>query len=239
MPKRQQIFSQDSFGSALEWLGEQMPGGFFIYRASDEEILYINNPALHIFGCENVEQFAEMTGNTFKGLVHPQDYESIRVSINKQIQENSIEKLDCVEYSIVRRDGAVREGALAVLVRLAPAPGDPDDAVRTRHRRHVRQHLQLGHGGARSPRAGRLGHHDVARLRRRAARRRRRGHRPVRDPFVLLGVRGVPRLHPLLRRRRFGNGKARPDGPAVTEVDPSTVHPALPDSTIVKECKND
>ncbi|MBE6818684.1 MAG: response regulator [Ruminococcaceae bacterium] len=108
MPKRQQIFSQDSFGSALEWLGEQMPGGFFIYRASDEEILYINNPALHIFGCENVEQFAEMTGNTFKGLVHPQDYESIRVSINKQIQENSIEKLDCVEYRIVRRDGAVR-----------------------------------------------------------------------------------------------------------------------------------
>ena len=91
MPNREQIFSQDSFGSALEWLGEQMPGGFFIYRASDEEILYINKPALHIFGCENMEQFAAMTGNTFKGLVYPEDYESIRVSINKQIQENSIE----------------------------------------------------------------------------------------------------------------------------------------------------
>ena len=108
MPNRQQIFSQDSFGSALEWLGEQMPGGFFIYRAADEEILYINKPALHIFGCENVEQFAALTGNTFKGLVYPEDYESIRVSINEQIEKNSIEKLDYVEYRIVRRDGSIR-----------------------------------------------------------------------------------------------------------------------------------
>ncbi|MBQ6381374.1 MAG: response regulator [Clostridia bacterium] len=108
MPNRKEIFSQDSFGSALEWLGEQMPGGFFIYRASDEEILYINKPALHIFGCERVEQFAEITGNTFKGMVYPEDYESIRNSINEQIQKNSIGKLDYVEYRIVRRDGAIR-----------------------------------------------------------------------------------------------------------------------------------
>ena len=108
MPNRTEIFSQDSFGSALEWLGEQMPGGFFIYRAADEEILYINKPALHIFGCESVEQFAAMTGNTLKGLVYPEDYESIRVSINEQIRQNSIEKLDYVEYRIVRRDGAIR-----------------------------------------------------------------------------------------------------------------------------------
>ncbi len=37
---------------------EQMPGGFFAYRADEsEEILHLNRATLQIFGCETLEEF--------------------------------------------------------------------------------------------------------------------------------------------------------------------------------------
>ncbi|MCR4907577.1 MAG: PAS domain-containing protein [Lachnospiraceae bacterium] len=40
---------------AIEWLAEEMPGGFFIYRADDStELLFVNRAACEIFGCESV-----------------------------------------------------------------------------------------------------------------------------------------------------------------------------------------
>ena len=94
---------------ALIWLGDLMPGGLFIYRANPPyELLYINRAALGIFGCDTLEQFKELTGFTFRGLVHPEDYERIQDSIERQISETAEEKLDFVQYRITRRDGAVR-----------------------------------------------------------------------------------------------------------------------------------
>lgn len=94
---------------ALIWLGDLMPGGLFIYRANPPyELLYINRAALGIFGCDTLEQFKELTGFTFRGLVHPEDYEKIQASIERQISETAEEKLDFVQYRITRRDGAVR-----------------------------------------------------------------------------------------------------------------------------------
>lgn len=94
--------------AVLEQISEGMPGGFFIYRADEiGEILYINGTMLHIFGCETKAEFEELTGNTFRGLVHPADYESVDKSIENQI-ENSVYDLDYVEYRIIRKDGTVR-----------------------------------------------------------------------------------------------------------------------------------
>ncbi|MBR4344510.1 MAG: hypothetical protein IKP88_17720 [Lachnospiraceae bacterium] len=37
----------------VEEIGRHMPGGFFIYKASEpEELLYVNKAVLKIFGCE-------------------------------------------------------------------------------------------------------------------------------------------------------------------------------------------
>ena len=95
--------------SELVWLGELMPGGLFIYREEEPyELLYINRAALSIFGCENEEQFRALTGFTFRGLVHPDDYQTIQDSIEQQIAETDSDKLDYVQYRIIRRDGAVR-----------------------------------------------------------------------------------------------------------------------------------
>ena len=92
----------------VEEMGRHMPGGFFIYKAEKpEELLYANQAVFDIFGCEGLEDFKELTGYTFKGMLHPDDYASVSDSIDEQISNNGND-LDCVEYRIIRKDGAVR-----------------------------------------------------------------------------------------------------------------------------------
>ena len=108
MPYRE-LFESGYLTPAIEWIGEQIPGGFFIYRADEKmELLYVNNAVLRIFGCETRAEFNELTGNSFAGLVHPEDYETIRSSIERQIAETGNEKRDFVEYRVIRKDGTVR-----------------------------------------------------------------------------------------------------------------------------------
>lgn len=92
----------------IEQLGEHMPGGFFIYREDgEEELLYANRAVFEIFGCDSLEEFQALTGYTFRGMLHPDDYEAISASIIEQIQ-SSKDDLDYVEYRIIRKDGQVR-----------------------------------------------------------------------------------------------------------------------------------
>ena len=85
-----------------------MPGGFFIYKAAQpEELLYVNKTVLDIFGCRDLDEFREHTGYTFKGMLHPFDYEKISQSIDEQIGNND-DRFDHVEYRIIRRDGETR-----------------------------------------------------------------------------------------------------------------------------------
>jgi len=87
---------------------EGMPGGFFIYHAGgNEELIYINSAVLRIFGCKTKDEFIELTGFTFKGMVYPEDLEKVESSIFQQI-ENSTNDLDYVEYRIVQKDGSIR-----------------------------------------------------------------------------------------------------------------------------------
>ena len=92
----------------LEQIGQHFPGGFFIYKAdSTEEVLYANKTVFEIFGCEGLEDFRGMTGNTFKGMVYPDDYDMVYSSIIKQLDESKNES-DHVEYRIRRKDGIIR-----------------------------------------------------------------------------------------------------------------------------------
>ena len=94
---------------AIRWMAEQVPGGFFVYRADEtQELLFVNQVCLRLFGCETYEEFRELTGNTFKGLVYPDDYKKTQESINVQIANPENNNLDYVEYRIIRRDGAIR-----------------------------------------------------------------------------------------------------------------------------------
>ncbi|MCM1182890.1 MAG: ATP-binding protein [Roseburia sp.] len=92
----------------IRQLAEGMPGGFFIYHADgDEELIYINSAILRIFGCDTQQQFRELTGFTFRGMVYAEDVEAVEESIWEQIAKDSYD-LDYVEYRIVQRDGSVR-----------------------------------------------------------------------------------------------------------------------------------
>ncbi|MBR6029680.1 MAG: response regulator [Clostridia bacterium] len=94
--------------SFIEEIGGNMPGGFFIYQAREPlTLLYANQPVLDIYGCATEEEFRALTGFTFKGMVHPEDYEQIAASIDSQIDEND-SKMDYIEYRIIRRDGEIR-----------------------------------------------------------------------------------------------------------------------------------
>lgn len=91
----------------VEEIGRHMPGGFFIYKAAGEELLYVNRAAMDIYGCADLDEFKELTGYTFSGMVYHEDYDSIASSISHQI-ESKDDKIDFVEYRIVRKDGTVR-----------------------------------------------------------------------------------------------------------------------------------
>ncbi len=92
--------------SIVEEIGSLMPGGFFIYKAGgNEELLYANHTVFDIFGCDGPDDFKQLTGYTFRGIVHPDDYDAATASIDKQISQGN---MDYVEYRIIRKDGAVR-----------------------------------------------------------------------------------------------------------------------------------
>lgn len=92
----------------IQQISERMPGGFFIYHADgDEELIYINSSMLRIFGCESEEEFRELTGFTFRGLVHPEDIDVVEESITTQINGSKYD-LDYVEYRIIQKNGSIR-----------------------------------------------------------------------------------------------------------------------------------
>ena len=93
----------------LKWVAEQVPGGFFVYSAKEPyEIFYVNSEVLDIYGCENLDEFRELTGYTFQGMVHPDDFDAIQESIEEQIADPENDRLDHVEYRITRKDGQIR-----------------------------------------------------------------------------------------------------------------------------------
>ena len=104
------------FGKHFEWnentmhvieeIGRHMPGGFLIYKAeAPEELIYANHTVFEIFGCDDLADFRQLTGYTFRGLVHPDDYNAVSRNLKEQISRGDT---DYLEYRIIRKDGAVR-----------------------------------------------------------------------------------------------------------------------------------
>ncbi len=98
----------DVTGTLLSRLTENLPGGILIYRDDGtKEILYANPWLIRVFGCSSFEDFLETTGGSFDVLVHPEDRGRVGKDIRDQIA-GSPEKLDFVNYRIVKKDGSVQ-----------------------------------------------------------------------------------------------------------------------------------
>ncbi len=86
----------------------EMSDGFFVYSAEgNEDIMFANPPVLAMYGCKNVEEFKEYVGNSFKGMVHPEDYKRIESEIYDQLK-HSDNNMDFIKYRIIRKNGAIR-----------------------------------------------------------------------------------------------------------------------------------
>ncbi len=89
-------------------LAAQLPGGFLLYREGEShDILCVNHALLDIFECDTVEEFKNLTGNDFHGMVHPDDVAEVQISINRQIK-GKYGEYDHVEYRIITKNGNIR-----------------------------------------------------------------------------------------------------------------------------------
>lgn len=92
--------------SEIAQYAEFVPGGLFVYHEKEPwEILFVNQKLIEMLGCKTLEEFKLFTGYTFKGLVHPKDFDMIQNSIEKQCKYKDT---DHVEYRVVCKDGSVR-----------------------------------------------------------------------------------------------------------------------------------
>lgn len=85
-----------------------MSDAFFIYSAADDEkLIFVSRATVLLFGCETEEEFREYVHDSFKGMVHPEDYKRISAEIIDHIGE-SARNMDYIIYRITRKDGSVR-----------------------------------------------------------------------------------------------------------------------------------
>lgn len=97
---------KENFGA--ESILSMMPGGFFIYvNDESERIMTVNETLLSIYECDTLDDFLLLTNGTFKGMVHPDDYEQVTKSIDEQLC-GSVTDLDFVTYRIVTKKGNVK-----------------------------------------------------------------------------------------------------------------------------------
>lgn len=62
---------------------------------------------INMFGCEKHAEFGKLTGNSFKGMVHPDDIKRVESGIDRQIK-TSDNNMDYIKYRIIRKDGSIR-----------------------------------------------------------------------------------------------------------------------------------
>ena len=80
-------------------ISECLPGGVFVYHADEaEELITFNSEVMKIFGCDTAEEFRTLTGNSFKGMVHPDDLALVERNISSQNQKEN--DTDYIEYGL-------------------------------------------------------------------------------------------------------------------------------------------
>lgn len=106
--RRNRCIDSDNMLRQVQNVGELLPGGFFVYHMdANEELITFNTELVKIFGCQNAEEFRKLTGNTFRGMVYPDDYAGVEDRISEQIQQEK--DIDLVSYRITCKDGTEKQ----------------------------------------------------------------------------------------------------------------------------------
>ncbi len=92
----------------VAYMAEQMPGGFFIYKNdASGTLLYFNNFMVKYFNCSSRDEFVKYVNNSFRGIVHADDYEKTINTIKNQVNE-SADDLEHIQYRIVCKNGETK-----------------------------------------------------------------------------------------------------------------------------------
>lgn len=114
MPETVNVFTKGKFELSeetiplLSQMSELVPGGFFVYCASGyREILFANSALVELFGCDDLEDFLDLTGKSFKRMPLTEDYDSVERNI-RILASNKLHKPEPIEYRIATKSGETR-----------------------------------------------------------------------------------------------------------------------------------
>jgi diguanylate cyclase (GGDEF)-like protein len=108
------LMKRESLGFSAKSIAAGVPGAFFIYEAyGEKKILFANDSMIKLFGCEDMNDFLDYTGGSFRGIVYKDDLDRVEKSIKEQIDSqkddrNKGYKDDFAEYRIMRKDGKIK-----------------------------------------------------------------------------------------------------------------------------------
>ena len=92
---------------AANEVAEGLPGGFISYHTDENlEIISFNTDLMKLFGCESAEEFRQLTGNSFKGLIHEDDFARVQEEIQRQITPEN--EIYLVEYRIKNNSSEIK-----------------------------------------------------------------------------------------------------------------------------------
>jgi len=82
------ITNSEMLLKATSEIGDTIPGGYISYHADgNREIITFNREVLKIWECDYTEEFRAFTGNSFNGLIPPEEFDHILKEINQQVKE--------------------------------------------------------------------------------------------------------------------------------------------------------
>lgn len=85
-----------------------LPGGFFVYRATGaEELCFADQNVLNLYGCDTRDEFRALTGNSFRGMVYTEDLARVEREIYAQTFHSG-DRHDYVHYRICTKQGEVK-----------------------------------------------------------------------------------------------------------------------------------
>ena len=83
-------------------------GGFITYKNDEsQQLIHVSSSVPKMYGCKNMQEFLNYVGNSFMGMVHPEDRERVDLEIKRQIKDSDW-KMDYIEYRMIRKDGRIR-----------------------------------------------------------------------------------------------------------------------------------
>jgi len=95
-------------GFNISDIARGLPGSFVVYKVdTNEQILFANDDAIHLVGCDDLQDFMKFSGGRFVNMIHPQDLERVRQTVYELHRiNNGNEHTDgFVKFRIVSKQG--------------------------------------------------------------------------------------------------------------------------------------